>query len=457
MSKAEIVKDGDPGALNLTSNEATQLKLKNIISDSPMTLYQVMVVAICFVLNFNDGIDVSVVSFTGSEIASEWSLSKSQLGYIFSVGLAGMTAGSFFLAPMGDKIGRNKTFLISLFLISLGMTCMYFAQAYWQVLAFRLVTGLGIGGILPNLATLVSEFANRKHRDFSVGFVQAGWPLGSILTGFFAAWAVPELGWRFTYLAAGLISFAMLIAVYFLLPESLVFLVKNQPMKAKEKINAILSWIRQPPLDAMPGPPEQKTAPSIRNLFTAEFKRSTVLLWLAVFFGFLTLYTLLSWVPNIARDSGMPYRMATYLGAMLNAGSFSGVVVMGLSIRRLGVRKVIVVFMTLAFLVMVCFGNMSLSYTAMFVLTYFIGFLVQGGFNTFYPASTRIYPESIRSTGVGLAMGVGRFGAIIGPAVFGILTDAGFSLAVRFTIFSVPMLVAAYLANRIPSRTLDLN
>ena len=188
-----------------------------------MTTYQVMVVAICFILNFNDGIDVSVVSFTGSEIASEWSLSKSQLGYIFSAGLVGMTAGSFFLAPMGDKIGRNKIFQISLFLISLGMTAIYFSGAYWQLLSFRLITGLGIGGILPNLATMVSEFSNQRHRDFNVGFVQAGWPLGSILTGFFAAWAVPEFGWRFTFLVAGLISFTMLIAVYFLLPESLVF------------------------------------------------------------------------------------------------------------------------------------------------------------------------------------------------------------------------------------------
>jgi len=450
------VKETNQDTLPLGNNETVQLKLKNIISDSPMTGYQVIVVAICFVLNFNDGIDVSVVSFTGSEIATEWSLSKSQLGYIFSVGLAGMTAGSFFLAPIGDRIGRNKTFLISLFLISSGMISIYFAQSYWQVLVFRLITGLGIGGILPNLATLVSEFSNRRHRDFSVGFVQAGWPLGSILTGFFVAWVVPEFGWRFTYLAAGLMSFAMLIAVYFWLPESLVFLVKNQPTNAKQKINTILGRIGQQPLGAMPGPPEQLTTPSIRSLFTTEFKSSTWLLWLAIFFGFLTLYTLLSWVPNIAKDAGMPFETATYLGAVLNVGSFSGVVVMGLSIRHLGVRRVIVTFMTLAFLVMVCFGNLSLNYLAMFMLTYFIGFLVQGGFNTFYPASTRIYPENIRSTGVGLAMGVGRFGAIIGPAVFGMLTDAGFSLATRFTIFSVPMLIAAYLANKIPSKELDL-
>jgi MFS transporter, AAHS family, 4-hydroxybenzoate transporter len=308
---------------------------------------------------------------------------------------------------------------------------------------------------LPNLATLVSEYSNQKHRDFNVSFVQAGWPLGSILTGFFTAWAVPEFGWRFTYLIAGLVSFTMLIAVYFLLPESLAFLVKHQPKNARGKINAVLSKIKQPLLKEMPGRPGVWTSPSIKNLFIPELKNSTLLLWAAIFFGFLTLYTVLSWVPTIAKDSGMPFEIATYLGAMLNVGSFSGVVVMGLSIKYFGLRKVIVMFMSLAFLVMVGFGNLNLSYTASFVFTFLIGFLVQGGFNSFYPASTRIYAESIRSTGVGLAMGVGRFGAILGPAVFGILSDAGFSLAARFTIFSAPLLITAYLAYRIPSKNLN--
>jgi MFS transporter, AAHS family, 4-hydroxybenzoate transporter len=437
------------------NNESEQLRLKRILNDGPMTSYQVGVVAICFILNFNDGIDVSVVSFTASEIASQWSLSNTQLGYLFSAGLVGMTVGSFLLAPFGDKIGRIKTFLISLLLISTGMICVYFSQTYWQVLFCRLITGLGIGGILPNLATLVSEFSNQKNRDFNVGFLQAGWPLGSILTGFVTAWAVPEFGWQFMYLIAGLIAFVMLVAVYFLLPESLIFLVKHQPKNAKEKINEVLHKIKQPQIKEMPGRPDVQTTPSIKNLFIPELKKSNFLLWAAIFFGFLTLYTVLSWVPTIAKDSGMPFEIATYLGATLNVGSFSGVVVMGLSIRHFGLRNVIVTFMSLAFMVMVIFGNLDLGYVAMFVLTFLIGFLVQGGFNSFYPASTRIYAESIRSTGVGLAMGVGRFGAILGPAVFGILSDAGFSLAARFTIFSVPLLIAAYLAYTIPSKNLN--
>jgi MFS transporter, AAHS family, 4-hydroxybenzoate transporter len=431
-----------------------QLKLNEIINKSAMSWYQVVVVAICFILNFNDGIDVLVVSFTGSDIASEWGLSKSQLGYIFSAGLAGMTTGCLLIAPLGDKIGRRNIFLFSLFLITAGMLLVYFAEAYWQLLMFRTITGLGIGGILPNLATVASEISNEKRRDFNVGIVQAGWPLGAILTGFITIWVVPTYGWRFCYLLAGTVSFSMLVAVYFFMPESVGFLVKNQPKNALEKINKILFRIGKPAIDTLPLKTVVEKNSNIRRLFSSEFRNSTLMLWTAIFFGFLTLYTLLSWVPNIAKESGMPYELATYVGTTLNLGAFSGVFAMGLSITKFGIKKVIVVFMTLGFLVMVSYGTFSLSYVAMFILTFFIGFLVQGGFNTFFPTATRVYPEEIRSTGVGLAMGIGRFGAILGPAIFGILTDAGYSVASRFIIFSIPLLIAAFFAFNIPSKNL---
>ncbi len=430
-------------------------QLKDLINNSPMTTYQVLIVAICFILNFNDGIDVLVVSFTGSEIVKEWMLSKSQLGYIFSAGLGGMTIGCLFLAPFGDKIGRKSLFLISLTLITSGMLLVYFSQTYWQMLIFRVITGLGIGGILPNLAAVASEFSNKKHRDFNVGIVQAGWPLGAILTGFFTAWAVPEFGWRIPYLVAGLVSLFMLIAVYFFMPESLAFLVKNQPKNALNKINEVLEKMGKESIIYLPEKPKFIVLPSIKDLFVFELKTSTIYLWTAIFFGFITLYTLMSWVPNIAKDSGMPFELATYVGMALNLGAFSGVFVMGICISRFGIKKTFVSFMVLAFTVMMIFGNFTLTHLAMFVLTFFIGFFVQGGFNTFFPTATRIYPENIRTTGVGLAMGMGRFGAILGPALFGILTDAGFSIAARFTIFSIPLLIAAFLAFRIPSKNVN--
>ncbi|MEY2894787.1 MAG: hypothetical protein RIS42_506 [Bacteroidota bacterium] len=392
-----------------------------------MSWLQIGVVALCFLLNFNDGIDVLLVSFTGAEIMQEFGLSNAELGYIFSSGLGGMTAGCFVLAPLGDRIGRRKIFLISLALISLGMLSVYFATSYGLLLVFRALTGLGIGGILPNLATVASEFSTDKTRDFNVGIVQGGWPLGAILTGFASAWIVPELGWRFAYLSAGLFALTMLFGVYFVLPESPAYLNRDKMHVSRT------SW---------------------RDLFVSEFRQSTIYLWLATFFGFITLYTVLSWVPILAKQTGMPFELATYIGTAMNLGAFSGVFVMGILIGRVGIKRVILIYVLLAFVLLNLYGNLEQDFVLKFALTFGIGFFVQGGFNSMYPASTRIYPSEIRSTGVGLAMGMGRFGAILGPSLFGLMADSGASISTRFVVFSLPIVLAAVFINRIKSENL---
>ncbi len=392
-----------------------------------MSWLQIGVVALCFLLNFNDGIDVLLVSFTGAEIMKEFGLSNAELGYIFSSGLGGMTAGCFILAPYGDRIGRRKIFLISLFLISSGMLSVYLSSNYGLLLVCRALTGLGIGGILPNLATVASEFSTDKTRDFNVGIVQGGWPLGAILTGFASAWIVPMYGWRFAYLAAGIFSLLMFLAVFFVLPESPAYLNRAQTDVKRS------SW---------------------RDLFIPEFRQSTIYLWLATFFGFITLYTVLSWVPILAKQTGMPFELATYIGTAMNLGAFSGVFVMGIFIGRIGIKRVILIYVLLAFVLLNLYGNLDQDFVLKFALTFGIGFFVQGGFNTMYPASTRIYPSEIRSTGVGLAMGMGRFGAILGPSLFGLMADSGASISMRFVVFSLPIVLAALFINRIKSKNL---
>ena len=434
--------------------DTLQAKLKDLIDNSPMSAYQIIIVALCFVLNMNDGIDVLAVSFTGSEIVKEWGLSNTQLGSIFSAGLAGMTAGCLLLAPFGDKIGRRKIFLISLTLITAGMFGVYASQAYWHIIACRLITGLGIGGILPTMATTASEFSNNKTRDFNVGLIQGGWPLGAILTGFFINWAMPIYGWRFIFLIAALISLAMLIAVYLFMPNSLAFLGKTQPKNAHTEINSLLSKMGHEDIGNLPKKPTEAPKVPITDLFLPEYKGSTIRLWLGVFFGFLTLYTLMSWVPSIAKDAGMLPEKATYVGIALNLGAFTGVIAMGLFISKFGSRKVLLGFMLIAFFIMLAYANLKLDFALMFALIFGIGFFVQGGFNAFFPTATRIYPTAMRSTGVGLAFGIGRFGAILGPQLFGIFKDMAIPTTTIFTLFSLPLLVAGFMAYSIPSKNL---
>ncbi|HMG91095.1 MAG TPA: MFS transporter, partial [Chryseolinea sp.] len=176
-----------------------------------MSPFQVFMIGVCFILNFCDGIDVLAVSFASTEIMKEWGLSKTEMGYVFSSGLAGMTLGCFLIAPLADHVGRRKILIASLILISIGMIFVSICHSYQQLLWLRFLTGLGIGGILPVLAATASEFSSPKFRDFHVGLVQAGWPVGAILTGFVCAYTIPLYGWRTIFLLAGIVSFVMLI------------------------------------------------------------------------------------------------------------------------------------------------------------------------------------------------------------------------------------------------------
>ncbi|GAB2616072.1 aromatic acid/H+ symport family MFS transporter [Emticicia sediminis] len=432
-----------------------QNRFKNLIDNSPMSTFQIIIVAICFVLNMNDGIDVLVVSFSGSDITKEWGLSKTEMGYVFSAGLAGMMAGAFLLAPLGDKLGRRKVFLISLTFITSGMLLVFFCTSYTQLLLLRFLTGLGIGGILPTMAATASEFSNNKNRDFNVGLVQAGWPVGAIFTGFFCAYAIPEFGWRFAFLFAGGISLLMLIGVFVYMTDSLEFLAKTQPQNAQQKINNLLTKMGHDGIKALPQKPTEQTAALIKELFEPAYRNSTFKVWVAIFFGFLTLYTLMSWVPNIAKEAGLPFEMATYVGIALNAGAAIGTASMGWVAGRLGLKKTVLSFMFLAFAVMLIYGNFTLNTAMIFVMIFFIGIFVQGGFNGMYPTISRVYPTEIRTTGVGFSIGVGRMGAILGPTLFGFLSDAGLSIQMLFSLFSLPLLVTGLAVYSLKSKNLS--
>ncbi len=427
--------------------------IRKIISESPMSVFQVLIVIMCFVLNMNDGIDIFVVSYTAPEIMSEWGLTATEQGYIFSLGLAGMTLGCLFIAPLADRIGRRKLFILAITVETAGMILSYFVTSFNQLLFLRLISGLGVGGLLPTMAALATEFSNNKRKDLAVGFVQAGWPIGAIFMGFFTAWVVPEFGWRSAYLSAGIISGLMLIMIIFFMPESAEYLWYHQPKGALKKINNYLHRTGHQKLDSLP---ERKkvSKPKIIDLFTKEYKESTIRLWIGIFFGFLTMYTLISWMPTIANNYGMSFEKSTYVGTVLNIGAFIGSTGIGWLAARFNLKKLIATFFAISFVIMVAYGSIPLSNALIFMVSFLIGVVVQGGFNGYWPATARVYETKIRTTGIGMAVGAGRFGAILGPLLFGILSDMELSVPTLFIIFSVPLVISAIAVYGIPSKNL---
>ncbi len=429
--------------INTASYDECVTRLRGLVDNNPMTPLQIMVVLICFMLNMIDGMDVVMMSYAAPVLADEWAISPAELGAVFSAALVGMTVGCLAIAPYADVIGRKKMILAAVATIGTGMFFSASCTSLTALVIARVFTGLGVGAILASMASMTSEYASKRSRNLCITFLQAGFPIGAVITGFASAEFIPSHGWRFMFMLAGSITLFMLPVVYFWMPESLEFLAKKQPKGAIQQLNHTLNRMHAPllrDLPAMPDDARQRT--SVKALFEQERARPTLLLWTGIFMGFFTLYFIISWIPKIAVDAGLAVDKGIYAGTAYNLGSFAGSIFLGWISSRFGLQKMIFLFFILAAGLLIAFGSVSMGLTLILLSAFLIGVTLNGGFNGFWPMAARLYPTEIRTTGVGWAVGAGRAGAVMGPLVGGYLLQSGAGLAVTFTVFAVPLVIS---------------
>ena len=177
--------------------------IRMALRDGPVTMLQVGVVTICTLLNMIDGFDVLAISFTAPLIARDWNVDPVSLGILLSAGLAGMATGSLFLSPLADLIGRRAVLLLCTVVISIGMLASALTGSVAMLALFRLVTGIGIGGVLSSGNTLLSEYAPQRWRDLSISFMVVGYSGGAIVGGSISAALITLFGWRSAFVFGG--------------------------------------------------------------------------------------------------------------------------------------------------------------------------------------------------------------------------------------------------------------
>ena len=422
--------------------EEVVAKVRSVISDQPMSFLQILVVLICFTLNMLDGMDVVLMSYAAPSLAIDWAIPAGALGIVFSAALLGMTVGCLAIAPYADVIGRRKMIMLALFMIAGGMIFSGFANNVVQLALARVYTGLGVGALLASMAAMTSEYSSEKRRNLCVTFLQAGFPLGAIITGFVAADIIPTLGWRPMFIGAGIITGIMLPVVYFYLPESLEFLLRKQPANALRDMNRTFTRMGNPTLSTLPQQPTNANQKqSVKALFGSR-SFSTLMLWTGVFMGFFTLYFVISWIPKIAVDAGLALDKAIYAGTAYNVGSIFGSIFLGWVSAYFGLQRMIMTFFFASAVVLIVFGNVSMGLSGILFCSLLIGITVNGGFNGFWPTAARLYPTEIRTTGIGWALGAGRGGAVLGPLIGGYLLESGVGLSITFVVFAVPLVIA---------------
>ena len=378
-----------------------------------ITRLQLTNIALCFLLNMLDGMDVMVVSYAAPSISKSWTISPQSLGIVFSAGLLGMTIGAMFIAPRADKIGRKTIILLCTLIMGISVFATAWAGSVNALMLFRVLSGVGIGGVLASSATLTAEYAPKQTKDFWVSFVMSGYPIGAVLSGLVAGSIIPQYGWPTMFKIAGAASVIVIHVVYLFLKESEEFLQKSGAKKN----------------------------PAVTALLTPQYKKPTLWLWLAIFMAFASLYFLTTWIPKLAAATGLSVELAIYAGTIFNLGAFAGIVSQGFLSARFGLQKTIFWYLAFTALLMVLFGLFKGSVLVL-ILFGLIGFGVQGGFVGMYSVAAKLYPVDRRATGVGWAVGAGRIGAIAGPLVGGLLIGWGLSMAANFIAFAVPTIIA---------------
>jgi AAHS family 4-hydroxybenzoate transporter-like MFS transporter len=417
--------------------------VKSLIDSSRITALQVGVIAICVIMNMLDGMDVMVISYGAPSLSEEWGIAPSTLGIVFSMALVGMAVGAAFLAPWADTIGRRNIIIVCILVMGGGVLLTSVVQTLLQLAVLRFISGLGIGAMLASTVTLASEYAPERQKNLVVGIVLAGYPVGATLSGLAAAQIIPEYGWRAMFVTAGIATIITLPLAWFVCAESWDWILKKQPKNALDKLNRILGKMGHPPADSLPEKSEEAMqSPGVGTLFVHGRSDGTVKLWIAFFTGFATLYFLTTWIPNLARSTGLSIELAIYAGTVFNLGAIFGNVSQGYVSQIIGLKKAILLFYGMTAVLMAVFGY--LSGDVVILITFgLIGFGVQGGLIGLWTTGALIYPTEIRNTGLGWAAGAGRTGAIVSPTIGGFLVGAGLTMAASFIVFVFPLLIAS--------------
>lgn len=419
--------------------------LKQHLDNDSMGRFQCLAIGICIVLNMIDGFDVLVMAFTAASVSAEWGLSGAQVGLLLSAGLFGMAAGSLFIAPWADRFGRRPLILACLVISGVGMLLSALSQSPLQLALLRGLTGLGIGGILASSNVIASEYASKRWRGLAVSLQSTGYALGATLGGLLAVWLLGHWGWRSVFLFGGIVTVLVIPLVLLWLPESLDFLLMRRPPDALARINRLAAKLGQPALQQLPAPTlrEAGAATGFGQLLAPAMRRTTLVIWLLFFLVMFGFYFVMSWTPKLLVAAGLSAQQGITGGVLLRVGGILGAALIGGLSSRWPLSRVLALFMLITAGLLVLFVVSGSSVSGVLALGLLIGLFSNGCVAGLYALSPVVYDASVRATGVGWGIGIGRIGAILSPTVAGVLLDDGWQPLHLYGVFASVFVIAA--------------
>src|SRR3979409_1204476 len=409
-------------AVSPAQTGASQVDVADLIDQQPVGGFQLKLLLTCAAVLFLDGFDTQAIGYVAPALAKEWGLSKGALGPVFSAGLFGLMIGALAFGPLADRIGRKKIIVLSTLAFGIGALITAFVQDVNTLLAIRFLTGLGLGGAMPNAIAMTSEFNPRRRRATMVMIMFCGCSVGAALGGLLAAALIPQFGWRSVFVVGGVAPLLLVPILALRLPESVRFLALTG--QAHTRVAGLLGQIDPkaafaPATQFMVHEPRLAGMP-VLHLFREGRMLPTLLLWVVFFMSLLDLYFLSNWRPTVLNDLGATVSSAALIGSMLQVGGVVGTFALGSVIDRFSFRALALVYFIAVFAVG-AIGQLGHSVIFVTLAIFPARFCIVGGQIAANALAAGFYPTSVRATGVGWALGIGRGGSLLRPLVRGAL------------------------------------
>ncbi|WAC74471.1 aromatic acid/H+ symport family MFS transporter [Roseateles sp. SL47] len=421
------------------------IDVKAFIDERPISTFQWLLVALCFLVVTADGVDVAIMGFLAPAIIQEWGISRPAFGLVMSAAPIGLVIGALVAGPSADRFGRRKVLIASVFLFGIFTILTAYTTSPASMALLRLLSGIGLGAAMPNTTTLLSEYAPTRKRSLLITVMFTGFNLGSALVGFAAAALIPTHGWRTVLLLGGAFPLVLVPVLVWLLPESARLLTVQG--KSRPRIAALLNRVCGARFTGQENfvsnePPMASRTP-IGMLFSQGFAKVTLALWVTYFMGLMVIYLLTGWLPTLMKDAGLPISTAANVTAMFQIGGTIGAIAVGWIMDRTRPAGVIGAAYLLGGVCVLAVGEAGAVSPMLALLVFSAGFFMSGaqtGLNAFAPSC---YPTVARATGVSWMLGMGRFGSILGSAFGGALLGMGWGFGGILSMLAVPAALAA--------------
>lgn len=414
------------------------------ISRHSMSALQVGVIVIAICLQAVDGFCVLAISFAAPGIAADLRVDPARLGVVLSMELIGMAIGAILVGSAADRYGRRPTTLACLVVTALGMLVTARTDSVLGLCIVRLVTGLGIGGMVTCATTLAAEFANARNVNLAVMLTSIGYPAGSFLGGIVVARLLRTYSWHSVFYFGGTAAAAVVPFVVFFTPETVHWLVLRRPRFALQRVNRTLQRMGS---DAILELPEQVNlsaakSPGIKGLFGSKLLSTTVLLAGAYALQMLTTFFMLKWVAKIVADMGHTASEAAGVFVWYNLGGVLGGVILGFVALRVPIKTLTAIMMILSAASVTVFGFSSPNLFHLSLTCALAGFCVNAAVAGMYPLFSRGFPTQLRASGTGFATGIGRGVSAVSSVLTGIMFSAGLGVPVVASTMALGSLLA---------------